>query len=452
MRRLFIYLLILAAAVVAALFFNQHHGEVRILLDDRVVVVNLLLTVLLLVFSVLLLYFIVSATARMLAVPTRLRDWQGRRRQESARCELTGGLLRFAEGDFDGAEQQLIRSARRSDAPLVNYLTAAIAAQRRGDQEARDEYLNAAERSGLGTPTAVQLLQAQLQIESGQWEEAQATVASILEFNPKQGRALDLMVQCCRMLSDWERLEPLLGRVERYASLPKEELREVQAWIARERLANSAIVGREALDRNWHELSRAARREPGVIGAYAEGLARNGDVQAAEELIRKQLQKVWDDHLLKLYARLPGSGRVAERLAQVEAWLETRYDDAQLLYVAGALALRAGQLDKAREHLTKAAERAADPQHLRALAMVQEQSGQLDAARATYREAMDLLHTEDPLPELLGLPGPAAVAESAGGEEQSQEGSTGEADAESTTGSAQTDPGRWGDQQSRRGS
>ncbi|BAU56516.1 uncharacterized protein EC-HemY [Halorhodospira halochloris] len=408
MRRLFIYLLILAGAVIAALYFNQLDGYAHFVVGEWRIEMSLLLTALLIALTVLVLYSVMIGTRRLLAIPAQLRNWQGRKRQESARTELTGGLLRFAEGDYDGAEQQLARSAKRSEAPLVNYLTAAIAAHRRGAREARDEYLNTAEQSGLGSYTAVQLLQAQLQIEAGELEEAQATVANVLDTNPKHRRALELMVTCSRALGDWERVEPLLSRIERYGFLPKSELEEINRWVAREKLSRASTVGRDALERTWNEFSRALRRDPEVIGAYADGLAMNGQVRAAEELIRRQLQKNWDEGLLLRYARLPAEAHIGERLAQVEAWLETRRDDPQVLFVAGALAIRAEQYDKAREYLEAAVNLSAQPKYLRALAYVQEQSGHLESARQTYREAMAITSDGDDLPEVLGLPEPAS--------------------------------------------
>lgn len=408
MRRLFIYLLILAGAVVTALYFDRFDGYAHFVIGEWRIEMSLLLTALLVVLTVLALYGLLIGLRKLFSVPARLRNWQGKRRQESARTELTGGLLRFAEGDYDGAEFQLARSAKRSEAPLVNYLTAAIAAHRRGAGEARDEYLNTAEQSGLGSFAAVQLLQAQLQMESGELEEAQATIANVLDTNPKHRRALELMVTCSRALGDWERVEPLLNRIERYGFLPKSELNELNRWIAREQLSRAASIGRDALERTWNELSRAMRRDPEMVGAYADGLALNGQVRAAEELIRRQLQKSWDDGLLQRYARLSADAHIGERLAQVEAWLETRRDDPQLLFAAGALAFRAEQYDKSRDYLQAAVDLAAQPRYLRALAYVQEQTGQLDAARETYREAMELSAPGDNLPDVLGLPQPSS--------------------------------------------
>ncbi|MFW6345026.1 MAG: heme biosynthesis HemY N-terminal domain-containing protein, partial [Halomonas sp.] len=407
--RLFVYLLILAGAVLAALYFNQQEGYVLLSVGPWRLEMSLLFSAIILGLLVLLLYTALSALRRVWTMPRRLRSWQGQRRQESARTELTCGLLRFAEGDYDAAEQQLVRSARRSESPLVNYLTAAIAAQRRGARESRDRYLTTAEGCGPDAELAVRLLQAQLQAEAGQWEEAQASVAAVLDREPKHRRALELMVACCRALGDWQRLEPLMSRIERQGVAPKEELRELNRWVARERLALATTYGAEALQHAWQDLSRGLRKDPEVIAAYADGLIREGQTATAEEILQKQLQKTWSPELLQLYARLPApepAGYEA-RLERIEEWLKAHPDDPHGLYIAGVIALQAEQWERAMDYLQAAVDQAARPEYLRTLAALQEHQGDHDGARASYRLAVDLSGIGDEqLPGVPGLPGP----------------------------------------------
>ena len=418
MRRLFTYLLILAAAVLAALYLNQLDGQVNFAIGPWRLEMSLLFFAVLLGLVVLVLYLLLVLLGRVLALPRRLQSWQGQRRQEAARSDLSSGLLHFAEGEYELAEQELVRSARRSDAPLINYMTAAMAAQRQGSQEKRDTHLSTAEETGPDANLPVRLLQAQLQAESGQWEQAQASVAAILEKEPKHRRALELMVACCRALGDWERLAPLLSRIERQGVLPKGELQELNRWVARERLARAAGQGREALTDTWQSLSRGWRKDPEVIGAYADALVAAGDSATAEELLQKQLQKEWHPGLLRRYAWLPAmdAEEHQRRLERVEAWIAGHEDDPQALYAAGILAAQAGQWDRARKYLEDTVERSADPEYLRALAALQEQQGDYEAARLTYRRlAVDLSAGGSAgLPGALGLPEPGGEGRAEG--------------------------------------
>ncbi len=411
MRRLFVYLLILAGAVFAALFFNEQEGYVMLSVGPWRVEMSLLFSAVVLGTLVLLLYLGLSTLVQLWSMPRRLRLWQGQRRQESARTELTSGLLRFAEGDYDAAEQQLVRSARRSESPLVNFLIAALAAQRRGARETRDGYLSTAERNAPEAHLAVRMMQAQLQAESGQWEEAQANAAAVLDREPKHRGALELMVACCQALGDWERLGPLLPRVERQGVLPKQELRELNRWVARERLIHAASQDREALQEAWQDLSRGLRKDLEVISAYIDGLIHSGQPSAAEELIQKQLNRSWDPELLQRYARLPGADTATyeARLAKAKEWLRSHSDEPEALHAAGILALQAEQWDLAQDYLQTAVDQETRPEYLRTLAALQEYQGQLEDARASYRLAAEVASTgEAPAPGVPGPPDPSA--------------------------------------------
>ncbi len=411
MRRLFLYLVILAGAVVVALYFHQQQGYILLAAGPWRIEMSLLFFAVLLGLALLLLFLALRLGGKLLSVPGTLLGWRKRRRYEAARTELNSGLLRFTEGDFASAEQQLMRSARRSEAPLVNYLTAAMAAQRRGSREARDRHLSVAEEECPHSRVAVHLLQAQLQSEAGQWEEAQATLNALLDEEPRHRRALELMVSCCRALGDWERLEALLPRIERQGIVPKSEQQELNRWVARERLARAAGEGANALEKAWSDLSRPVRRDPDVIGVYADGLITQGREAEAEELIRRQLQKSWDIGLLRRFATLPAASEQGylERLKQVEEWLKGRSDDPELLYVAGLLSLRAERWDQAREYLQAAVDQAARPEFVRALAALQERCGDYAAALGNYRLAMELAGPEGAVPDLPGLPQPGSA-------------------------------------------
>ena len=88
------------------------------------------------------------------------------------------GLTKVIEGDWKQAEKLVIKSAKHSDAPLLNYLAAAEAAQGQGDASQRDEYLKLAAEVD-GQSLAVALTRAKLQYRQQQFEQAVATLQDI---------------------------------------------------------------------------------------------------------------------------------------------------------------------------------------------------------------------------------------------------------------------------------
>lgn len=423
MRRLYTGLAVLLIAVVVALYLSREAGYILIALGEWRVEISMVVFVALLALAGLLLYMILGTTFRIASVPGRMKRWSQRRKLARARTDLNDGLLQLLEGDYGSAQRFLTRRIERSDAPLVNYLAAAIAAQRSGDREARDRYLTAAERGNRRARSSVRLLQAQLQIEAGQWEEAQATLNHLLDRQPEQPRVLELMVACCEALGDWERLTDLLPRIRRQNVVPEERLRTLQRWVAREQITRGSARGPAALENAWKGLPRALRHDPELIGVYADGLITHGLVRAAEALLRKQLQKAWNEQFLRRYLQLPAGAQVMQ---QLEHWLRDRPEDPMLLYAAGVIALHQQLWGRARGYLEAAVSRAARPEYFRALGALQERLGELDAARESYRRAVEL---QAPGENLLGLPGPSAGAAY---EARSEGGGAGAAEQRST--------------------
>lgn len=398
MRRLFTALAVLILSVLIAVYLSREAGYLLVALGPWRVEMSLVVFVALLALVALVLYVVISALMRAVAVPGKVRRWQHKRRMARVRSDLTDGLLLLVEGDYEASQRRLTRRIERSDAPLVNYLAAAIAAQRHGDRENRDRYLTAAERSARRARPAVRLLQAQLQTEAGQWEEAQASLNDLLERQPDHRRVLELMADCCEALGDWERVEELLPRLRRQQIVPQERLQRLSRWSARERLTRAAAEGPAALENAWKDLHRPTRHDPDVLSVYLDGLLVHGLYRAAEALLRKQLQKEWDEALLRRYLTLPAESQIMHR---IEQWLKERPEDPMLLYVAGVTALRQQLWGRAREYLEAAVARSARPEYFRALGALQEQLGEHEAARESYRRALDLQGTGD---AVLGLP------------------------------------------------
>ena len=72
--------------------------------------------------------------------------------------------------------QQRLRGARNTEAPLLNYLMAARASYALNEADKMREYLGAAEESESQAGIAVELTQAELKLDAGQYEQALATL------------------------------------------------------------------------------------------------------------------------------------------------------------------------------------------------------------------------------------------------------------------------------------
>ena len=127
---------------------------------------------------------------RLFSLGNRTRGWLSRRRLRKARHQTLDGLVALAEGHYREAERLMIKGARNTETPLINYLTAAEAAQAQGQDEKRDDYLRQAEAEHPKAELAVGLIRARLQLRQGQAAEAEAILSQLREAHPQ-----NLMVQ-----------------------------------------------------------------------------------------------------------------------------------------------------------------------------------------------------------------------------------------------------------------
>ncbi|MGD8710316.1 MAG: heme biosynthesis HemY N-terminal domain-containing protein [Ectothiorhodospiraceae bacterium] len=389
MRKLFLALILLLASVAAALWFRDHDGFVILTVGPWTLQTSLIVFVGAVVAVWVVLGLVFGILRGLWGTPRGVQRWLGVRRRGKARREVMTGLVQIAEGRYDDAERQLLHHVDVAEVPTLNYLLAAVAAQRRGSWEARDEYLARADREDRRVRLAVGVLQAQLQVDAQQWEQALATLSWLREQAPGNRRALMLLARCAEALQDWDRLAELLPELRRRGAMDSDALAALERRVFEERLNRAEPSDADAIQRAWDGLSKECRREPWFLARYARGLMQADRQGDAEALLRQQLNREWDDTLASLYADV--DVRPAEPIFRnTEKWLRQRPEDPILLYAAGCQALRSELWGRARSYLEAAAARTGRAEVHRRLADLYEKLGETEKARRSYRRALGL--------------------------------------------------------------
>jgi len=145
----------------------------------------------------------------------------------------------------------------------------------------------------------------------------------------------------------------------------------------------------DALNALWSGLSRAQRRAPDLLAAYAQRSAALGQPLAAMGELEAALRREWSGSLVRVYGSLPGDDANA-RLRTAENWLREHSDDADLLGALGRLCVNAGLWGKAREYLQRALELQSSAADWEALAESFRGSGDLVAATTCYANALQV--------------------------------------------------------------
>src|SRR3990170_5959716 len=210
MKRVVFYFLVLLFAVWLGVVMHRNPGYVLIAYHNISVETSLWFAVIVLVFLFLGFYTLLRFGAGIYAITSYVRQWFGNRRRRRAHAQTVLGLYDLVEGNWANSEKKLLRSAKHSDMPLVNYLAAAFTAERQHAFKRSDSYLKLAQKIAKDRPLAVGLARARAQIDNRQWEEAGVLLQQLHKLQPKNIFVLQLLQQVYLALKDWRGLERLL--------------------------------------------------------------------------------------------------------------------------------------------------------------------------------------------------------------------------------------------------
>jgi HemY protein len=386
MKLLLFVLLTLAGAVAAALWIMEDPGYVLISAGPWTVETSLVIGAVIAVLAFFAAYFIVRLAILAFGLPGGLRLWSKNQRERKAQHALAEGLTALAEGDWRNAERSAVKFANGSRSPLLNYLTAARAAQEQGAEDRRDQYLTLAYQHAPEAKIAVGLTQAELQLRHHQREQALASLRHLQQMAPKHPRVLSALASLYRELEDWENFLELLPILRKRRVLPEQELDQMarQAYVAQ--LTSDGRDAREI----WSRIPKTFQGDAEVLTVYVEQLMKQGDSDLAEPLLRHALKRQRNDCLMLLYSKVDCADPCGQ-LAHAESWLAGHKQDSVNLLTAGRLALRCKLWGKARGYLEASVSIRPSAEAYNELGNLLEQLGEQKAALENYRRGLRLI-------------------------------------------------------------
>lgn len=293
-----------------------------------------------LVVSILLIcvlfYFFVGLLRYVLGIRRNLSRMRAARLCSKANRALTQGLIQLTEGHWQKAEKVLVDNAAYSETPLLNYLAAARAAHMQEDYERRDALLNQAIGSDNKANIAVGVSQADMQIGSGQLEQAHATLVRLRELAPRHPYVLRLLAKVLYRQKNWDALLELLPELLKQQLLKNADMERVQGDTLQAMFAHYAEGGDASkLHTLWKKLPSAIRNTQEAVLLYGEALHKAGDDDSCSSLVGNRLDKAWDADLACLYGRIQHKG-LAQAIQQAEKWQlsQAENDPALLLLLA----------------------------------------------------------------------------------------------------------------------
>jgi len=402
MKWLFGSLLVLVFAVIIGLWAYHDSGYVLIARGYDTLEMSLALFIVLAVLAFLVTYFVLRVLINSWNMPTAYRAWRLRQRRQRARRDMDRGLIELAQGNWSQAERYLLRHARDSDIPLLNYLSAARAAQKLNAPQRRDDYLALAHQSMQGAGFAVQLTQAELQLVHGQLEQSLATLMQLHTASPKHPHVLNLLARIYQSLRSWEDLRRLLPDLRKQHVLNPADLEQLEQLVYRELLVQAAQHGKLPELRDcWKSAPKHLRQNPDMIRHYVRCLMVLKANDDAEQILREALKKQWDVDLVYLYGLIEAKDK-DRQLMTGESWLKGHENNPVLLLTLGRLCKRNQLWGKARSYLHASLGIKPHSDTYKELGQLLEQLNEHNEAQECYHQGL-LLAAEEKMDGLLNV-------------------------------------------------
>lgn len=377
--------LVLIVAVLIGLQLKTNPGYVIISTNHLMIETRLWFALLSLVAILIVFYGILRFSQFLGAAPRRLQRWRRRDKSEVAIKNTYQGLINLAEGDCQRAQKLLLKKIKNTPVPLVNYLAAAIAAQRDGEQQRRDKYLAQAANAMPDAKLAIGLVQAQLQYEAAQYELSLVTLNTLTEIAPRQKQVLALLAKVYKKLHDWPNLVEALIQAEHYKALPAGQIEAMALPAYCNVFPNCNDVLQ--LKAMWQHMPKKIQQNQEIEFLYIQALNRLGEIEWADKLLRQSLKREWNSAMVGYYHQIELKN-TKKQYAYAEAWLEKHADDAQLLFTLACLAEKIELWEKARDFYAESLRFVADPKVYASYARLLESLGEVKQSLVFYRKGL----------------------------------------------------------------
>lgn len=400
MKKIVYFLIALAATVSVAVFLYSwlqdfdNPGYVLIGIGHWSVETTLSVFAAALVIGFFVFYYFFRMSGWLVGLPGRLKKRGKHVKFNRSQEALIAGLVDSAEGNFEKAENVLIKHASHSGAPLLHYLTAAKAAQGRGAFDKRDEYLQKAAEQSPHSGVAIGLTQAELHLSGNQFEEALATLTKLHSIQPSHASVLKLLHQTYQHIGDWEAIRKLLPSLHENKVLMEAEIKLLETEAFSKLLKQTAESGdAEAIKNLWVDIPGFIKKMPGISAIYFAAMINAGVGAEVEDELANALAVNWDATLLVLYGCIP-SVDVLKQLELAERWLDLHPNDAVLLMVLGKLSGKSADVDKAQDYLAKSIAIEPTVQAYQLLGDLLFAQGDKDRASQYYKQGLELASDE----------------------------------------------------------
>ena len=359
MKRLLVLLIVgIGLALAVSIMVSHDPGYVRVSYGNWLIESNLVIASLAVLILFVALIWLLGFKRRFVSSSKNIASWFGRSSQSRANAKTEKGLIALLEGNWGVASKLLSRSAAKSHNPIINYLAAAHASNELGQTKDAELMLKKAYDSTTDSDFAIGIAQAQIQFQQAQYEPCLATLLRLHKQQAHHPFVLKLLKSVYIKLEDWHNLIKLTPALQKDAKLSPDEIKSLESlcWNRLFEQKTEELINRaqhdsanDILASLWQSVPSSLQFDPKLLETYASQLVRLKCDQECETLLRKALDRKWDDRLVRIYG-LVAATSTSEQLIHAEQWLKSRPNNADLLLALGRLSLRNELWGKAQEY------------------------------------------------------------------------------------------------------
>lgn len=397
MRRKFLVVLVLIALATAlALAIAKHPGYVLIAYDTFRFEASLWATLALLVLLIVALWIVRLVKRALLASAGFINPWSRKRTAKRANEAAHLGVLELTEGRWVEALKHLKQAAANQAQPLPYYLGAARAANELGQTQERDELLLQALERDPESSVAVGLTRARLLLDRADYTQARETLEDLHQQNERQAEVLKLLQQLYVHLKAWQPLLAIMPELRKHKVLPLDEVDLLEQEVWRARLASEEVqTSATYLAENWQRVPAHLRKSTDLLGLYAQGLSRTGQVDEAVKLLSKTISQHYDGQLVQQFGTMLSSDP-ALQLKKAEQWAEQQPQEPKLLLCLARLSLASQLWGKARQYYEQSLALKPSPEAYSELARLLAQLGEGQRSNELFHQGLLLLGQDNP--------------------------------------------------------
>ena len=396
MKKLVLFYTALVASIFAGLNIQQDPGYALIAFNKWTIEMPLWALVISLILLIIITHFCFNIISSIGSLRYRYLRFIKKLKHRTSDNQTREGLIAYSEGNWKQSEKHLLKGLTSSDSPLINYLTAAKAAQEQNKSHQRDKYLREAEKYMPDAKVAILLTQAKLQLSSKQYEQAHATLCLLHSLVPKHPHVLKLMLSLYKKIDDWQELSKLLPKLRRNKIINNNELLELEKNIYLNKIKQAMNQeNKGALLQVWNQLPSSLKKDTQLVILYTKKLIQKEEYDFAESILRQQIKKNWHEELIQLYGSIENVD-VNKQLKFIESFKKSQSKSAALYQTLGILSKKLQLWGKAKDYLEKSSELKPTERNFFELGELHHLLNNETSACENFREGLSLTISSNP--------------------------------------------------------